>query len=80
MPKEEGEQLQETDNEGELEDDEEEMNLKLMIMNLHHHQVSSLIGYMSQEYIIIHVRKYHWNNTSFIGININSRTSLCLSV
>jgi hypothetical protein len=34
--------------------------LKLMIMNLHHHQVSSLIGYMSQEYtIIIHVRKYH---------------------
>jgi hypothetical protein len=60
MPKEEGEQLQETENEGELEDDEEEMNLKLMIMNLHHHQVSSLIGYMSQEYIIInHVRKYH---------------------
>jgi len=58
------------------------MNLKPMIMNLHyHHQVSSLIGYMSQEYIIInHVRKYHWNNTSFIGVNINSRTSLCLSV
>ena len=53
MPKEEGEQLQETENEEELEDEEKD-NLKLMIMNLHHHhQVSDLIGYMSQEYIII---------------------------
>jgi hypothetical protein len=45
MPKEEGEQLQETENEEELEDEKDEFEAH--DMNLHH-QVSSLIGYMSE--------------------------------